>query len=111
FRASIRGNVLELPDPAGGLTPDDLFVVSVASDLAWLARGFLRDRDLADDVSVGASWRMPGNVSPLTELSLTIAVSVARQTAADALLAELEERVAPRSHGGTLRVALVAGGL
>src|SRR5262249_1509324 len=58
FRASVRGHMLELADPgdADGLapTPDDLFVASIASELAWSARRFLRTRGLPDDVSVSA---------------------------------------------------------
>ena len=110
FRASIRGNVLELPDPAGGLgpTPDELFVTSVASDLAWSARAFLHDRELAGDVSVSASWRT--EATGPAEIRVTVAVSVTRETTANALMAALEERVAARSLGGTLRVELIARG-
>ena len=43
FWASIRGHVLDLADPHSGHalapTPDDLFIVSIASELAWTARG------------------------------------------------------------------------
>ena len=111
FHASIRGNVLELPDPEGGLgpTPEELFVVSVASDLAWSARAFLRDRELAGDVSVSASWRTPEHAAGPVAISLTVAVSLTRETTADALMAALEERIASRSLGGTLRVELVSG--
>ncbi len=103
--------MLELPDPEGGLgpTPEELFVVSVASDLAWSARAFLRDRELAGDVSVSASWRTPEQAAGPVAISLTVAVSLTRETTADALMAALEERIASRSLGGTLRVELVSG--
>src|SRR5207237_9361315 len=46
FWASIRGHVLDLADPGSGQalapTPDDLFIVSIASELAWTARTILR---------------------------------------------------------------------
>lgn len=58
LRASIRGHLLELADPSLGRglapTPDDLRTVSIASDFAWFARCFLRDRGLDDYVSVTA---------------------------------------------------------
>jgi hypothetical protein len=58
LRASIRGHLLELADPSSGRglapTPDDLRIASIASDFAWFARRFLRDRGLDDLVSVTA---------------------------------------------------------
>jgi hypothetical protein len=64
FRASIGGHVLELADPGSGHglapTPDDLRIASIASDFAWFARHFLRDRGFDDYVSVTA-WRWSGS--------------------------------------------------
>jgi hypothetical protein len=61
LRASIRGQLLELaePSPVHRLAPipDDLFIASIASDLAWSARHFLHGHGLSDDVSVSAGWR------------------------------------------------------
>ena len=58
FWASIRGHVLDLADPNNGHalapTPDDLFIVSIASGLAWTARGILHANGLPDDASVSA---------------------------------------------------------
>jgi hypothetical protein len=61
FYATIRGHEFELADPDSGhaLAPtrDDLLVSSIASDLAWSAKRFLRTRRLPDEVSVYAEWR------------------------------------------------------
>src|SRR5687768_924755 len=60
FTASIHGHLLELADPADhrlAPSPDDLLIASVASDLAWSARRFLRAQGLPDGVSVSARWR------------------------------------------------------
>ena len=58
FRASIRGHQLDLADPdsPAGLapTPDDLLLVSVASEIAWSARRFLRSWGLDAHVNVSA---------------------------------------------------------
>jgi len=59
FQASIRGHILDLADPNSGHalapTPNDLFIASIASGLAWSARSFLRSHRLPDDVSVFAT--------------------------------------------------------
>jgi len=103
LRASINGHLLELADPGSAHrlapTPDDLLIVSIASDLAWSARRFLRGHGLADDVNVSAAWRTLENPPRLADISVTVAVSDTAETMSDALMAALEERVAARSLG------------
>lgn len=110
FRASIRGHLFELADPGSGHrlspTPDDLLIVSIASDLAWSARRFLRGHGLVDDVNVSAVWQTLKNPPRLAEISVTVAVSDTAETMSDALMAALEERVADRSLDYSLRVQL-----
>jgi hypothetical protein len=67
FEASIHGHMLELADPMDRLapSPDDLLIASIASDLAWSARTFLRaharrldrHREVADDRGPAESGR------------------------------------------------------
>jgi organic hydroperoxide reductase OsmC/OhrA len=101
LRASIRGLLLELAEPSPvhrlAPTPDDLFIASIASDLAWSARHFLHTRGLPDDVSVSAEWRTPENRSRLTDVSMTVTVSETVEPTSDALEQTLAERVAARS--------------
>jgi hypothetical protein len=79
FRARIRGHILDLADPSSGHalapTPDDLFIVSIASELAWSARRFLRASGLPDYVTLSAEWRMSGNSPSLADINLTATVS------------------------------------
>jgi hypothetical protein len=83
FQASIRGHLLELADPnsAHGLapTPDDLRIASIASDFAWLARRFLRDRGLNDYVSVTARQSRSNGSAVVdgVDVSLTVSKQVA----------------------------------
>jgi uncharacterized OsmC-like protein len=90
FWAAIRGHVLDLADPdtAHGLapTPDDLFIASIASELAWTGRRILRGGGLPDDVSVAASWRTNADPPTLADINLTVTVS-RRAKAVDATLA------------------------
>lgn len=101
FRASIRGHLLELADPnsAHGLapTPDDLLIVSIASDFAWFARGFLRACGIEDYVSVSAGWRTRENAPRLENLEVTVTVAKAAEEMSEALVAAPEDRVAARS--------------
>ena len=94
FWANIRGHVLELADPTSlgesAPTPDDLFIASVASELAWSSRTFLRASGLRDDVSVAAEWRKP-------EINVTVTVSAQAAAASSALAAHLNEGLAARS--------------
>jgi uncharacterized OsmC-like protein len=101
FEASIRGHILDLADPDSGHslapTPDDLFIASIASDIAWSARNFLRALDLPDDVSVSAEWRTREGLRSLADLNLTITVSRRAQAVNAALGAALEQSLAARS--------------
>lgn len=101
FEASIRGHILDLADPDSGHslapTPDDLFIASIASDIAWSARNFLRTLDLPDDVSVSAEWRTREGLRSLADLNLTITVSRRAQAVTAALGAALEQSLAARS--------------
>jgi uncharacterized OsmC-like protein len=101
FRASIRGHLLELADPNSGHglapTPDDLLILSIASDFAWAARRFLRAQGLLGDVTVSAAWRTLESPSRLADIRVTVSVPDSGETESDALMAVLEERVAARS--------------
>lgn len=101
FEASIRGHILDLADPDSGHslapTPDDLFIASIVSDIAWSARNFLRTLDLPDDVSVSAEWRTREGLRSLADLNLTITVSRRAQAVTAALGAALEQSLAARS--------------
>jgi hypothetical protein len=109
FRAHVRGHLLELADPYSAYalapTPDDLLIVSVASDLAWFARRFLRGRALADHVSVVAGWTSENLIGP-SDISVTVSVSTTARVVGEALLAALEKRIAARSPFDPLRVHL-----
>ena len=101
FWANIRGHVLDLADPdtAHNLAPnpDDLFVVSIASELAWTARRILRERGLPDDVNVSAKWRSTAPPPTLSAIDLTITVSGRAEAASKALAAALDNSLAGRS--------------
>jgi uncharacterized OsmC-like protein len=93
--------MLELAEPSlvHGLapTPDDLFIASIASDLAWSARHFLHAHGLPDDVCVSAEWRRLENPPSLADVSLTVTVPETADAMSDALEDALAERVAARS--------------
>jgi hypothetical protein len=101
FTASIRGHMLDLVEPSSrnGLapTPDDLFVVSHASELAWCTRTFLRSQGLPDNVSVSAAWHTPQGLPGTSRLELTITVSGRAEGRGAALRALLERSSAARS--------------
>jgi uncharacterized OsmC-like protein len=102
LQASIRGHLLELADPGSGHglapTPDDLFIVAIASDLAWLARRFLRDHGLpGDHVSVSAHSRRLDGPPSVMEISMTVTVSESVAAMSTALEDALARRVAARS--------------
>jgi hypothetical protein len=100
-RASIRGDFLDLADPSSGHAlapkPDDLFIVSIASELAWSARGCLRAHGLPDDVSVFATWRTQVDVRGLADINMTVTVPRRAEAASAALVAALDDRLAARS--------------
>jgi hypothetical protein len=100
LQGSIRGHLLELADPnSHGLapTPDDLFIVSIASEFAWSARRFLRAYGLPDDVSVCAKWRTHEDLPSLAELTLTVTVSRRAEAVSAALAAAFANSIAARS--------------
>ena len=101
FWANIRGHVLDLADPGSAdtaaPTPDDLYVASIAADLAWFTRDLLRDHGLPDDVSVSATWRTFAHPSRLAELALKITVSKRAEAIRTQLAGSLEARLSARS--------------
>jgi uncharacterized OsmC-like protein len=101
FRASVRGDFLDLADSSSGHalapTPDDLFVVSIASEFAWSARRFLRAYGLPNDVSVSAKWRTHEDLPSLADISLTVTVSRRAEAVSAALAAAFEDSLAARS--------------
>jgi uncharacterized OsmC-like protein len=101
FQATIRGHILDLADPSSGHalapTPDDLFIASIASDLVWSARKFLRAYGLPDDVSVSAKWRTPEDPPGLADIKLTVSVSRRAEAVCAALAAAFENTLAARS--------------
>jgi hypothetical protein len=110
LRASIRGHLLELaePSPAHRLapTPDDLFITSIASELAWSTRHFLRAHGLPDDVSVSAEWRRLENPPRLADVGLTITVDEAVEAMSNSLEDALAGRIAARALGEPPRLRL-----
>lgn len=106
FRASIRGHLLELADPSDGdlaPSPDDLRTVSVAADVAWLARRFLRDRGLDDRVSVTA-WRWASDGAPgVNAVDITVTVSDASVPVRAMLTTALECEFADTFRPGRVR--------
>ena len=101
FQASVRGHILDLIDPSSyalAPTSDDLFIVSIASALAWSARRFLRDSALPDYVSISAEWRTPEDLPSLADINLTVTVSIRAEAVRTALAAALENSLAARSH-------------
>jgi uncharacterized OsmC-like protein len=101
FWANIRGHVLDLADPDTGYglapNPDDLFVVSIASELAWTARRILRGSRLPDDVNVAAIWRATADPATLADIDLTITVSGRAKAASAVLAAAVDNSLAARS--------------
>ena len=99
FWANIRGKPLDLADPHSGHplapTPDHLFVLSVASALAWAARGFLRRHGLPDDVSISAEWQTDDCLRDLADVTLKVTVSRRAEAARDSLAAALEDALGP----------------
>jgi putative redox protein len=100
FRASIRGHILDLPDPSSGHalapTPNDLFVASIASELAWSARGLLRAQGLPDDVSISARWRTPEDRPGVADIHLTVTLPSRAEAASAALAAAFESSLVAR---------------
>jgi putative redox protein len=101
FRASIRGHILDLADRNSGHalapTPDDLFIASIASGLAWSARSFLRTHRLPDDVSVSATWRTHEGLPGLAEINLAITAPKNAEALGAALGAAFADTLAAHS--------------
>jgi uncharacterized OsmC-like protein len=101
FQATIRGHILELADPnsshALAPTPDDLFIASIASDLAWSARSLLRAHGLPDDVSVSAYWRTTDGAPSLADIDVTVTVSSCADAVCAVLAAAFADSLAARS--------------
>jgi uncharacterized OsmC-like protein len=117
FWASIRGHALDLADPSSGHalapTPNDLFIVSIASDLAWTARAILRAHGLPDDVRVSATWQTQeehGDRPSLGDINLTVTVSARAKAARAALAAALENILEARSLAEPITNISWAGG-
>jgi hypothetical protein len=106
FRASIRGHLLDLADPTTddlAPTPDDLRTASIASDFAWFARRFVRDRLLDDYVSVRA-WRRKGDDSPdVGGVDITLTVSTGSVPVRAMLTTALEREFAHKFPAGQVR--------
>lgn len=101
FQASIRGHILDLADPNSGHalapTPDDLFIASIASGLAWSARSFLRTHRLPDNVSVSATWRTHEGLPGLADINLTVTAPRSAEALGAALAAAFADTLAERS--------------
>ena len=101
FQASIRGHMLDLADPTPGHalapTPNDLFVVAHASELAWCARRLLDAHGLSDGASVSATWRTDGDLSAVARFDLALALPPCAQALAAGLGAALDKSLAARS--------------
>jgi uncharacterized OsmC-like protein len=100
FQASIHGHMLELADPTDhrlAPSPDDLLIASIASDLAWSARRFLRARGLPDGVSVSARWQTTENEPRLADITLTVTMSTCAKPVSGALAATFANSLAARS--------------
>lgn len=106
FRASVRGRIFDLADPGSdhqlAPTPDDLFILSVASDLAWSARSYLRAHELAGEVSVSAEWRTHEDPR-LHGIDATVTVSKSAEATSAALAAALTDSTASRFLNGRLQ--------
>lgn len=105
FQASVRGRMLDLADPGSGdrlaPTPDDLFILSIASDLAWSARSHLRAHGLAGEVSVSAEWRAHADPG-MGGIDATVTLSKSVEATSAALAAALEDGIASRPLRGLL---------
>jgi uncharacterized OsmC-like protein len=100
FIASIEGHMLELADPTDSRlapSPDDLLVASIASDIAWSARRFLRAAGLPDDVGVSATWRTTESAPSLADIDLTVTVSRRAEAVRAALAAAFANSLAMRA--------------
>jgi uncharacterized OsmC-like protein len=106
FQASVHGRMLDLADPSSdhgfAPTPNDLFILSIASDLAWSARSYLRAHGLAGDVGVSAEWRTHEDPQ-MGGIHATVTLSKCEETTTTALAAALEDSIASRASRGLLQ--------
>jgi putative redox protein len=106
FQASIRGHILDLADPNSGHalapTPNDLFIASIASGLAWSARSFLRTHRLPDDVSVSATWRTHEGLPGLADINLTVTAPRSAEALGAALGAGFADTLSAHSRSDPL---------
>jgi hypothetical protein len=94
FSVYVRGHVLDLGDPGAyrlAPTTDDLFVVAIATSLAWSARTLLRSVQLPEYVSVSAEWRPGPNPA---DISLKVTMSKPADAMEEELSAALEKGLA-----------------
>ena len=107
FRASIRGHLLELADPSSdrGLapTPDDLRIASIASEFAWFARRFLRERGVDDYVSVSAQQCTTEGSPHMDGVDLAVTVSQQGPATRTTLATALERELAGKYPDGRVR--------
>lgn len=107
FRASIRGHLLELADPSSSRelapTPDDLRIASIASDFAWFARRFLRDRGLDAYVSVSARQCTTEGSPHVDGVDLAVTVSQRDAATRATLATALERELAGKFPDGRVR--------
>jgi hypothetical protein len=101
FRASIRGQQLELADPDSehGLapTPDDLRTAALGSDVAWFARRYLRDHGVEDYVSISV-WARTSDAPPrLGRFDVRVEISARAVASVEMLATALERRFAAQS--------------
>jgi uncharacterized OsmC-like protein len=99
FRAYVRGHVLDLGDPGSyalAPTTDDLFVVSIATALAWSARTALRAARLPEDVSVSAEWRVADAGPSPADIRLKVTMAKAADLMEKELSAAFEKGLATR---------------
>jgi uncharacterized OsmC-like protein len=101
LQAAIRGHILDLADPSSAHalapTPADLFIVSIASELAWSARRVLRASGLPDDVTVSARWRTTEGLRALADIDVTVTVSNCTEAVSAALAAAFASGLTARS--------------
>jgi uncharacterized OsmC-like protein len=114
FHASIRGHILELADPNSGHalapTPDDLFMTSIASGLAWCARSFLRAHGMPDEVSVSATWRKRESLPRLADINLTVTAPKSAERLGAELSAAFADTLAARTSDKAIHISFEGAG-
>ena len=101
--------MIVLADPADdpfAPTADELLILSIASELAWSARRFLRAQGQAADVNLTVTWQTVEDPPRLADISVTVTAPPIADTLRAALQSALEERAAARWPSDALRVHL-----